>query len=289
MYPSSFEYARPSTLDEAIQLLQGSGGDAKLLAGGHSLLPLMKLRLAEPSKLIDLGRLKDSLAYIRRENGHVSIGALTTHHALEMSDDLRQAVPALVDAAAQIGDAQVRNRGTIGGSLAHADPTADLPAVMLALGAQMVAQGPGGRRTLAADDFFVDLLTTALRPDEVLVEVRLPAASPGSGAAYRKFEQPASGYALVGVAAFVRVDGESIAEARVGVTGAGPRAYRASGVESGLVGKAPSRETIAAAAQHATDGIDVSGDIFAAPDYRAHLATVMAQRAIEGALERARG
>ena len=288
MFPSSFDYSRPTTLDEAIQLLQASQGKAKLLAGGHSLLPLMKLRLAEPAKLIDIGRLKDTLAYVRRDNGQVAVGALTTHHTLETSSELREAVPVVAEAAALIGDVQVRNRGTIGGSLAHADPTADLPAVMLALDAQFLARGPGGQRVIPAAEFFVDLLTTALNPDEILVEVRLPTRAAGTGAAYRKFEQPASGYALVGVAAFVRLEGDTLAEARIGVTGASTRPYRAMAVETALVGKAATPETLTEAARHATDGVEVAGDIFAAPDYRAHLATVFARRALEAAVERAR-
>lgn len=288
MYPARFEYARPATLDEAIRLLQDGNGEAKLLAGGHSLLPLMKLRLLEPATLIDIGRLKDSLSYVRRENGTVAVGAMTTHHALETSDELRQSAPVVAEAAAMVGDVQVRNRGTIGGSLAHADPAGDLPAVMLALGAEMVARGPGGQRVIPADEFFVDLLTTALGPDEILVEVRLPAQRTGSGAAYRSLEHPASGYAVVGVAAVVRLEGSAIAEARLGVTGAsssGP--YRARAVEEALVGQQVSPDVLAKAASHAVDGVDVASDLFAAADYRSHLAQVYARRALAAAVERA--
>jgi carbon-monoxide dehydrogenase medium subunit len=287
MFPAAFEYARPSTLDEAIRLLQAGHGEAKVLAGGHSLLPLMKLRLAQPDRLVDIGRLKD-LAYVRRVDGHVAIGALTTHHSLETSSDLRQLAPIIADAAALIGDMQVRNRGTIGGSLAHADPAADLPAVMLALGAQFAVQGPAGRRTIAGDDFFVDLLTTSLQADEILVEVRVPAMAPGTGAAYLKFEQPASGYAIVGAAAVVRLQGDTIAEARVAISGASNRPYRASFVEAALVGRSATTETLADAAWHAAEGVEVIGDIFAAPDYRAHLSQVFARRALATAVERAR-
>jgi carbon-monoxide dehydrogenase medium subunit len=283
MFPASFEYARPASLEEAISLLRASRGEAKLLAGGHSLLPLMKLRLAEPARLIDIGRLTD-LAYIRGRDGEVAVGALTTHHTLETSDELRRLAPVVAEAAALIGDVQVRNRGTIGGSLAHADPAADLPAVVLALGAQLVARGPNGQRVIAADDFFVDLLTTALQPDEVLVEVRLPAAQAGTGAAYRKFEHPASGYAVVGAAAMVRLAGEGIAAARVALTGVGARPYRARGVEDALRGKAPTPEVLADAARRATEGIEVTGDLHASPDYRAHLAAVYARRALEAAV-----
>jgi carbon-monoxide dehydrogenase medium subunit len=288
MFPAAFEYARPSTLDEAVRLLQAGNGDAKILAGGHSLLPLMKLRLAQPGRLIDIGRLKD-LAYIRRENGQVAIGALTTHHTLETSTDLRQSAPIIAEAAGLIGDMQVRNRGTIGGSLAHADPSADLPAVMLALDAQLVVQGPSGRRTIAGDDFFVDLLTTGLRGDEILVEVRLPAQAPGTGGAYLKFEHPASGYAIVGAAAVVRLQGDSVTNARVALSGVSNRPYRAKAVEAVLVGHSATAETLAEAARHAADGVEVIGDIFAAPDYRAHLSQVYVRRALATAVERARG
>lgn len=288
MYPASFNYARPATIEEAIGFLQAGNGEAKLLAGGHSLLPLMKLRLAEPATLVDIAGLKSSLAYVRSENGEVAVGALTTHHTLESSTELLQRVPIVPEAAAHIGDMQVRNRGTIGGSLAHADPGADLPAVMLALGAQMVVRGQAGQRTIAADDFFVDILTTALRPDEILVEVRLPALQPGTGASYRKFEQPASGYAICGVAALVSVQGNSIETARVGITGVSGRPYRATSVEGALAGKPATTETLTHAASHAADGVDVVGDIHASSEYRAHLARVYTRRALEAALAQAR-
>jgi carbon-monoxide dehydrogenase medium subunit len=287
MFPASFEYAKPASLEEAISLLRAGQGEAKLLAGGHSLLPLMKLRLAEPARLIDIGRLKD-LAYIRARDGEVTVGALTTHHTLETSDELRRLAPIVREAAALIGDVQVRNRGTIGGSLAHADPAADLPAVVLALGAQLVARGPNGQRVIAADDFFIDMLTTALQPDEILVEVRLPAQQAGTGAAYRKFEHPASGYAIVGAAAVVRLADERIAEARVALTGVSARPYRARAVEAALAGKPAEAQTLAGAAGHATEGIEVTGDLHASPEYRAHLAGVYTRRALEAAVERAR-
>jgi carbon-monoxide dehydrogenase medium subunit len=290
MYPAGFAYTRASSLEEAISALAASNGEAKLLAGGHSLLPLMKLRLAEPAQLIDIGNLKDSLAYVRSENGEVAVGALTTHHTLETSGELRRRVPVVSEAAGLIGDVQVRNRGTIGGSLAHADPGADLPAVMLALGATFVAQGPGGRRSIDAADFFVDLLTTALRPDEVLVEVRLSALQARSGSAYKKFEQPASGYAIVGAAAVVRLgEGDRVEEARVALTGVSGKPYRAAGVEQALAGQAASAEAVAAAAEKAADGVDVAGDLHASSEYRAHLARVFARRALEEAVARARG
>lgn len=286
MYPARFALARPTSLDEAIRLLQEGNGDARLLAGGHSLLPLMKLRLAQPGTLIDIGRLPD-LRYIREDGDQVAVGALTTYHELETSGLLQERVPIVPEAASHVGDVQVRNRGTIGGSLAHADPAADLPAVLLALDGQIVAQGPAGRRTIPASAFFVDVLTTALKPDEVLVEVRLPARRAGEGAAYRKFEQPASGYALVGVAAVARVDGTTIAEARVGMTGVSARPYRATAVEQALVGQSAQGIALEDAATRASEGVEVASDLHAAADYRAHLAGVMARRALEAALARA--
>src|SRR5581483_5151750 len=195
MFPAQFDYEAPSSLDEAVKALAAGGGDAKVLAGGHSLLPLMKLRLAQPSKLIDLGKIQ-GLSYVRQDGGATAIGAMTTH-----ADVVAANVPLLSETAAHVGDIQVRNRGTLGGSLAHADPAGDLPAAVLALGAEIKAVGKNGARTIAADDFFVDLLTTALGADEILTEVRIPALSGRTGVSYKKFAQPASRYAICGVAA----------------------------------------------------------------------------------------
>jgi carbon-monoxide dehydrogenase medium subunit len=286
MFPATFEYVRASGVDEAIEYLQASDGEAKLLAGGHSLLPMMKFRLAAPAMLIDLDPI-DELRYIHQQNDGVAIGALTTHHMLETSNELHQRAPVVVETAAVIGDVQVRNRGTIGGSLSHADPAADLPAVMLALGAQLVARGPNGERQIPVDEFFVEMLTTALEPDEVLCEVRLPGLQPTTGAAYCKCQQPASGYALVGVAAFVRLDSDRIADARVALTGAAARPYRAQATELTLRGQPATAETLEEAASRATDGQDVQDDLFASPRYRAHLARVYTRRALEAAIARA--
>lgn len=283
MIPAAFEYHRPSTLDEALQLLADLP-DAKVLAGGHSLLPLMKLRLASPAHLIDLGRMP-ALRYIRREGDTVALGAMTAHWMVESSDLVGRTVPLLAEAASTVGDVQVRNVGTIGGSLAHADPAADYPAALLALGASMVAQSPRGRRTIEATAFFTGLFATALAPDELLVEIRVPVQR-GSGA-YMKFPHPASGFAVVGVAVSAVVAGGRFGDVRVGLTGVGSVPYRAGGVESALAGQPASPEAIAAAAEHATDGVDVNDDLFAPADYRAHLARVYTKRALLLAVERA--
>ena len=267
-------------------MLQTYGGEAKLLAGGHSLLPLMKFRLATPAHLIDLGRIA-GLRFISLEGSHAVIGAMATHWMIESSDVLKQELPVLPETAAQIGDLQVRNMGTIGGSLAHADPAADYPAAILALEAEMVAEGPRGRRTIAAADFFTGLYATALTPDEILVEVRTPNMAVRTGTAYLKFPHPASGFAVVGVAALVTLDAKKrCTRARVGVTGVAPLPYRANAVEDHLTGKTPTPETIAAAAESAAEGVDVNADIFASADYRRHLAKVFTKRAVQAAIER---
>jgi aerobic carbon-monoxide dehydrogenase medium subunit len=288
MFPAAFEYHRPSTVQEAVALLEQSGGDAKILAGGHSLLPLLKLRLAEPSALIDIGRLP-GMTGIQSQGGDLVIGSLTTHAAIASSDAVKQAAPLLAEAANVIGDQQVRNRGTIGGSLAHADPAGDFPAVILALEAQIKALGPGGERTIPASDFFVDMLTSALGESEILTEIRIPALPSGAGSAYLKMDHPASHYALCGVAAVVQLSSGSVRDVRVAVTGVGPKAYRATGVEDALRGQSVSAEAVEQAAQHAADGIDALGDIHASTEYRSHLARVFAKRAINEAIARARG
>jgi carbon-monoxide dehydrogenase medium subunit len=282
MIPAAFDYHRPGTIDEALRLL-GELPDAKVLAGGHSLLPMMKLRLVSPAHLIDLGRVP-GLQGIRRDGGVVAIGAMTTHWTLESSDIVAQSVPLLAETAARVGDVQVRNVGTIGGSLAHADPAADYPAAMLVLEAELVAQSPRGRRSISAGQFFTGFFTTALAPDELLVEVRIP-VQPGGGA-YLKFPHPASGFAVVGIAALAGVSGGTFDWVRVGVNGVGPAGYRATAVEDALRGRPPAPETIAAAAEHTADGVDVNEDIFAPADYRAHVARVYTKRALLKALER---
>jgi aerobic carbon-monoxide dehydrogenase medium subunit len=289
MYPASFDYHTPGSLQEAISLLGKLRDDAKLLAGGHSLIPMMKLRLAQPKHLIDLRKVP-GLAGIREDGGSIAIGAMTTHWQVESSKLLQAKVPVASDAAAMIGDPQVRNLGTIGGSLAHADPAADMPAVMIALGAELVIEGARGRRTVKVDDFFKGLMMTAVGPDEILAEIRVPVPPAGSGAAYLKFPHPASRFAVVGVCAALTVDGKGICtKAGVGVTGAGTKAVRAKGVEAGLTGKALDPAAIEAAAAKAADGVDVQADLQGSAEYKAHLLRVHARRAIEAALARAKG
>jgi carbon-monoxide dehydrogenase medium subunit len=278
MYAANFDYHRPSTLDEAIALLARHGDEAKVLAGGHSLIPAMKLRLARPSVVVDIARIAN-LSDVREAGGRIAIGALATHQAIESSALLNAKCPLLAETAATIGDVQVRNKGTIGGSLAHADPAADYPAAILALDAEIEVAGPKGRRTIRAADFFVDLLQTALAPDEIITEVRVPVTA--RTVAYVKTEQKASGFALAGVAVVVGADG-----VRIGVTGIAAKAYRASAAEQALAGKR-SPDAIAAAALHAADGVDPLSDIHASSTYRAHLAQVNTKRALERALARA--
>ena len=234
MIPTQFDYLTPATLDEAVGLLTQHADDAKILAGGHSLIPAMKLRLAMPQILIDIGRIKD-LSYIREEGGQLRIGAMTTHYQIESSDQLRDTCPILPECAAQIGDAQVRNKGTFGGSLAHSDPAADWPAVAIALGAEMVAVSANGERVISADDFFVDMLTTKLEPGEILREIRIPVPQGRFGQAYLKMAQPASGFAVVGVAVHLSRDaGGTCESASIGITGVASKAYRASGADAAL-------------------------------------------------------
>jgi carbon-monoxide dehydrogenase medium subunit len=288
MIPASFDYYRASSLDDAVRLL-GEHDDAKVLAGGHSLIPLMKLRLASPAALVDIGGLRE-LSGIREDGDQIVIGALTRHYALETSDLLRAKALVAAEAAAQIGDVQVRNRGTVGGSLVHADPGADLPAVMLALDATMLVHGPGGDRNVAASDFFVEMLTTDVQPNEILTEIRFQSVGARSGSAYVKFPNPASGYSVVGAAAVVGLGSDgAITDVRVGISGTAAMAARASGTESALRGKQPTDDTIRAAAQEASNGLEALEDIHASAEYRLHLTRVMTRRALESAISRARG
>lgn len=289
MYPAAFNYQRAGSVQEALSLLQQHGDGAKILAGGHSLVPLLKLRLSQPEILIDIGRINE-LRYIRAQNGGLAIGPLTTYAEVEKNADAQRVCAVLVETVSRIGDHQVRNRGTIGGSLAHNDPTADLPATFVALGGEVVIQGPNGQRTMKGEDFFVDLLTTALEPNEILTEVRVPGTPKGTGAAYIKHANPASGYAIVGVAAVVGVDGSgNCNRCSIAITGAGPKVTRASAAESALQGGALDADRIKAAADKASDGLETLGDLHGSPEYRAHLARVLTRRALEKATERARG
>jgi carbon-monoxide dehydrogenase medium subunit len=270
--PAAFDYVRAGSAEEAISLVGQHGEDAKFLAGGHSLLPLMKLRLAQPSVLIDIGRVTD-LSYIRDAGDHVAIGALTRHTDVEGSELLREHVPLLAHAASHVGDPQVRHRGTIGGSIAHADPASDLPATTLALGATYVAQGPGGTREIAARDFYQGFLTSSLAPDELLTEIRVPKMS-GAGWGFQKFNRRAQDWAIVGVAAWRR-NGES----GVALVNMGSTPVLASSVSSALASGA----SIADAAEQAAAEADPQADLNASVDYRVHLAKVLTRRALEAA------
>ena len=287
MIASSFEYFAPTTLAEAHDLLNKYGQDAKVVAGGHSLIPLMKLRLAEPSYLIDLGKIA-GLSYIKEMDGGLDIGSMTTYYQIESSNLVREQFPALAEATSQVADIQVRNKGTIGGSLALADPAADLPAVMLALEARIQGVLSGTQRTIAADEFFQDPYVTALGGTEILTEIRIPALPAHSGTSYKKFANKASHFAIIGVAAMVTLSGEICQKVRIGVTGAGGGATRASGAEKALEGKEASESNLAEAAQQATQGMDFLGDIHASEEYRAHLAQVFTRRALGEAVKRAR-
>jgi carbon-monoxide dehydrogenase medium subunit len=289
MIPAPFEYVTPKTLEEALRLMDRHGDEAKIIAGGHSLLPLIKLRLAQPRYVIDIGRLR-GMSYIREEDGRIAIGALTTHADVARSSLLRSKCPLLCETAATIGDAQVRNRGTIGGSLAHADPAADYPAAVLALDVEITAASAAGTRTIPVTEFFVDMLTTALRPGEILSQVRVAPQAARSGAAYEKMHQPASGFAIVGAAARLKLaPGEKIEEAAVGITGLGPMAYRASAVERALVGKKASDKLFSDASRLASQGIDPLSDLHASADYRREMAAVYVGRALRKAWARAQG
>jgi carbon-monoxide dehydrogenase medium subunit len=281
MIPAAFDYVRPATLDEALGLLARHGDEAKVLAGGHSLIPAMKLRLSQPKLVIDIGRIGD-LRSISERDGKIAVGALTTHYDIESSALLARSCPLLPEVAGKIGDVQVRNKGTIGGSCVHADPAGDWPAAMLALDAEFEIAGPGGSRRVSAQDFFVDILTTAVKPGEILKSIQLPVTA--KTVAYVKFAQKASGFAIAGVAAVVDKARAGIA---VGITGVAAKAYRAAAVESSLRGVELSAATIATAAQKAADGVDPLSDIHASAEFRAHLARVQTKRALELAASRA--
>jgi carbon-monoxide dehydrogenase medium subunit len=284
MISAQFDYVRANTLDEALTLL-ARNEDARILAGGHSLIPAMKLRLAMPPLLVDIGRIKD-LSYIREDHGQIQIGAMTTHYQIESSDLLKKICPLLPECAGHIGDVQVRNKGTIGGSVAHSDPSGDWPAAIIALNAELVAVSKNGERLVKADDFFVDLMTTALDAGEILREIRINKSNNRTGQAYAKMHHPASGFAVVGVAANLTLDRNGGCErASIGITGVSSKAYRALAVESALTGSVLDEQKIANAAAHAADGVDINGDLFASEDYRRHLAQVFTKRAIAAALK----
>ena len=289
MIPAAFEYHAPTSLRQALALLRRYPGEAKLMAGGHSLLPLMKLRLAQPSHVVDLSRI-DGLAYIREQDGGLAIGPMTTYYMLESSDLVRKRAPALAETAAQVADLQVRNKGSIGGSIAHADPAGDMPAVVLALEARMRTTGGGRARIVPADRFFVDIFTTALRETEVITEIAVPAVPPRTGSSYKKFANKASHYAVVGVAALVTLDNKGNCQrVRIGVTGAGSRPVRARSAERYLTGKEPTDRNLQQAAQRASTGIDFVSDLHGSAEYREHLTHVFAGRALDQAISRVTG
>ena len=278
MIPTSFEYHAPTTVEEALRLLAESGDDVKLLAGGQSLLPVLRLRLAAPEVIVDLGRI-ESIRGIREDGDHLMVGAMTPHHEVVESPLVQQHARVLSEATATVADPQVRHRGTFGGSLAHADPAGDMPAVALALGAQMVAVGPHGERTIAAGDFFEDMFTTVLGDDEILTEVRIPKHT-GWGGHYEKFTRVAQQWSIVAVAAAVRAEGGTIAEARVALTNMGSVPIRATAVEQALAGAPADRQSVLAAVATVADGTNPPSDINGDADYRRHLAAVLTRRAV---------
>ncbi|MEO5884905.1 MAG: xanthine dehydrogenase family protein subunit M [Candidatus Limnocylindrales bacterium] len=275
-----FSYERANSIDDALAAL--ADGDAKVIAGGMSLLPLMKLRLASPGKLVDIGRLSELKGIRPTADGGLEIGALATYAEILASTEL----PIAVQCISGIGDIQVRNRGTVGGSISHADPASDLPALGLALDYSVVLRSSRGERTVPMDGFFESAFQTGIAPDELLVKLVRGPLPAGAGGSYQKMEHPASGYSIVGVAAVVASDGGSVTHARVALTGVGEVAYRAKAVEAALLGSDGSSAAVAAAAEHAADGQIVNGDIHADRDYRARMAVIYTRRAIEAALGR---
>jgi len=282
MIPAKFDYVRPGTLDEAVTALAGGGDDAKVIAGGQSLLPLLRLRLAYPELLVDVGGLAE-LTGVTDAGDALVIGARTTHYQIVRDPLVAEHCGLLAQAAGTVADPAVRHRGTLGGSLVHADPAGDLPAVALALDATMVARGPGGEREIGAADFFVDYLTSSLAPDEILTAVRVPKLGPGWGYRYEKFHRTAQAWAIVGVAALVRRSNGAVAEARIGLTNMGPTPVRASAAEGAAAGADASRDALRDAAAHADEGTNPPGDLHGAPDYRRHLARVLTGRALAAA------
>ncbi len=282
MIPAAFDYARPSTVEEALQVIAEGGDDVKVLAGGQSLIPVMRLRLAAPELVVDLTRIPE-LRGVREDGDALVVGAMTTHSDVLTDPLLARYGQLLVQATETVADRQVRHRGTFGGALAHADPAGDLPAVALALDAEFVLAGPSGRRTVPATEFFVDYLTTALEEGELLVEIRLPKLGEDWGVRYEKFNRVAQAWSIVAVAAAVRREGGRIAEARIGLTNMGSTPLRATATEQALLGADVSLEAVTAAAALAADGTSPSSDLNAQADYRQHLARVLTRRALAAA------
>lgn len=284
--PAPFEYHPARTVEEAIALLQQYGDDAKVLAGGHSLVPAMKLRLIQPEHLVDIGRI-DGLSFIREEQGAIAVGAMTTYTTLVHWEVLRRNLPLLTEAVSVIADQEVRNRGTIGGSIVEFDPAGDMPAVVLALKADIVAQDPNGKRTIKADDFFVDAFQTALNADEIVTEIRFALLPAHTGSAYSKLENKASHYAVTGCAAVISQGGDgTCSAASLTITGAASRITRASAAEAALLGKKLDEAPIADAASHAADELNLISDIHGSTEYHRQMTVVLARRAMMKALER---
>lgn len=287
MIPAPFEYLTPQNLDEAIRVLTSHGDDVRLMAGGHSLLPMMKLRLATPKWLIDLSRIP-GLAGIKQEKDELVLGAMTTHYQIESSVLLRKKCPLLPQAAKAIGDVQVRNRGTIGGNLVHADPAADMPAAILALGGVLMLVGAKGKRSVPAEEFFLGLMTTAMSPDEILTEIRVPVMSGRGGTVYLKLPQKASGFAIMGVAVWLGVRSRKVCEnVGIGITGLDSKPFRAKGVEDRLRGNPLKPDLIQDASYEVAKGVNPLDDIHASAEFRAHLAQLYTARALQEAAKRA--
>ncbi|MGQ0797632.1 MAG: FAD binding domain-containing protein [Methanobacteriota archaeon] len=289
MIPPRFEYYAPVSIEEAVKVLDRFGGEAKVLAGGQSLLPVLKLRLAEPKAVVDINRIPD-LAYIREEGDVLRIGALARTNDLNDSDLVRRRYPILTDAVSMLADPLVRNLGTVGGNVAHGDPANDLPACMLALGASFVARGPNAPRTIAAGAFYVDTFTTALEPNEILTEIRIPKARAGQGNAYLSLEKRVGDFAIVGVAANIVLGAQGTVEAAgIGITSAGPTAIKATEAERSLVGRTPDDAAFDRAAKHAMDVARPTSDLRGPAEYKRAMVGVLAARALRRSLERARG
>jgi carbon-monoxide dehydrogenase medium subunit len=288
MIPGKFEYLVPKTLDEAVSMLNGHGAEAKILAGGQSLIPAMRFRLAAPEILIDINRI-EGLSYIRQENGYLAIGAMTREAEIERSDLVKQKYPLLADTARVIADPLVRNMATVGGNLAHADPANDHPATMLAYGAEIVAVGPAGQRTISIDEFFVGLFENSLADNEILKEIRIPTPPAHSGGAYLKIERKVGDYAVAAVAVQLTVEGDTCSSARIGLTNVSSTPMRAAGAEDALMGKPVSEENIKAAGQAASQACDPSSDLRGSVEYKRDLIRVITMRAIRAAVERAKG
>jgi aerobic carbon-monoxide dehydrogenase medium subunit len=288
MIPPSFDYHAPKTLDEAVALLARLGESAKILAGGQSLIPAMRFRLASPGALVDLGRI-GGLSYVEERGDHLAIGALTREHALERSDIIERSYPLLLDTARVIADPLVRNKATVGGNLAHADPANDHPATMLAYNAKVVARGPGGERTIAIDDLFIGLFETSLAPGEILTEIRVPRPTAASGGAYLKIERKVGDYAVAAVAVQLELAGGAIKQIRIGLTNVSPIPMRAKAAEAALAGKKPTDDALEAAGKAAAAECDPSADLRGQVDYKRDLVRVLTKRAVRRAAERAQG